>query len=99
MNFSSRCVIIPDASLRSNEVALPYICFVEMWKPDIINFLVKLDGCSYDKAVERWFDGYREFDDKIYAIIKHIIKHDKGGTYILLNRNPELFAGPMSATA
>ena len=61
-----------------------------MWRPDIINILVKLDGISYSKALERWFDGYRAFDNKIYSIIKYILKHDKGKTYILLNRNPEL---------
>ena len=89
MNFSSRCVIIPDASLRSYQIRIPYVCFVEMWKPEIINTLVKLDGIRYDTAVARWFDGYREFDPKIYSIIKYIMKHTKEGCKCMLNRNPE----------
>ena len=93
INFSSRCVIVPDADLRSNEVRLPYVCFVEMWKPDIINLLVKLDGISYDVAVDRWFEGYREFDEKIYQIILYILKKSKHHVKIMLNRNPTINMG------
>lgn len=88
MNFSSRCVIIPDASLRSYQVKIPYVCFVELWKPEIINLLVKLDGISYHDAMCRWFDGYRAFDTKIYSIIEYILHKTKGGAQIMLNRNP-----------
>ena len=95
MNFSSRCVIIPDASLRSYQIRIPYVCFLEMWKPEIINTLVKLDGIRYDTAVNRWFDGYREFDPKIYSIIEYIMKHTKGGCKCMLNRNPKFLMGLM----
>lgn len=90
MNFSSRCVIIPDASLRSYQVKIPYVCFVELWKPEIINLLVKLDGISYHDAMCRWFDGYRAFDTKIYSIIEYILHKTKGGAQIMLNRNPKV---------
>ena len=58
---------------------------MELWKPDIINMLVKLDGISYHKAVDRWFEGYLDFDQKIYEIIQYIIKNSKGGCCVLLN--------------
>jgi hypothetical protein len=88
MNFSSRCVIVPDSSLRSYEISIPYVCMAELYKPDIINLLVKLDGISYNKAVDRWFDAYREFDPKIYSIMQYIIKNSAEGSRCLLNRNP-----------
>ena len=88
MNFSSRCVIVPDSSLRSYEISIPYVCMAELYKPDIINLLVKLDGISYNKAVDRWFDAYREFDPKIYSIMQYIIKNSAEGARCLLNRNP-----------
>ena len=93
VNFSSRCVIVPDSSLRSNEIRLPYVCFVEMWKPDIINLLVRLDGVSYDVAVDRWFEGYRQFDEKIYQIILYILKKSKQPVRCMLNRNPTINMG------
>ena len=93
MNFSSRCVIVPDSSLRSYEVVVPYVCFVELYKPDIINLLVKLDGISYNKAVDRWFKAYRDFDSKVYSIIQYIIKNSKDGCRIMLNRNPTINMG------
>lgn len=68
--------------------------FVELWKPDIVNLLVKLEGYSYSQAYERWYYAYREFDSKVYKIINYILKHEKHGASIMLNRNPTIdFSG------
>ena len=65
------------------------VCFVELYKEQIINLLVKLDGCSYGEAVFQWFNGYRDFDYKIYKVIQYLLKHTKHGCRTLLNRNPK----------
>ena len=62
------------------------VAFVELWKPDIVNLLVKLEGYTYSQAYERWYYAYREFDTKVYKIINYILKKEKGGPTILLNR-------------
>ena len=59
VNFSSRNVIIPDARLRSYQVRLPYVGFMELYKEEIINLIVKLTGVSYNVAVDEWFKGFR----------------------------------------
>ena len=90
VNFSARNVIIPDSTLRSYEIRLPYVAFIELAKEDIINLLVKLDGVSYNVAVNQWFDAYRSFSPRIYSIMKYILKHSKHGFKCLLNRNPKM---------
>lgn len=93
VNFSARNVIIPDDRLRSYQVRLPYVTFVELYKEEIINLIVKLTGVSYNIAVDEWFNAYREFDPKIYQIIKYMLKNTKNGNKILLNRNPTIDFG------
>jgi ASC-1-like (ASCH) protein len=88
VNFSARTVIVPNARLRSYQIELPYVAFVEMFKEQIINLLVKLDGMSFNDAVDLWFRAYTEFNLKVYRVIEYIIKYSKGGCRTLLNRNP-----------
>ena len=88
VNFSARTVIVPNARLRSYQIELPYVAFVEMFKEQIINLLVKLDGMSFNDAVDLWFRAYTEFNLKVYRVIEYIIKYSKGGVKTLLNRNP-----------
>jgi ASC-1-like (ASCH) protein len=86
VNFSARTVIVPNARLRSYQIELPYVAFVEMFKEQIINLLVKLDGMSFNDAVDLWFRAYTEFNLKVYRVIEYIIKYSKGGCRTLLNR-------------
>lgn len=88
MNFSARTVITPNARLRSYQIELPYVAFVEMYKEQIINLLVKLDGMTFGDAVNLWFRAYTEFNPKVYKVCNYILKHSKGGSRTLLNRNP-----------
>ena len=93
VNFSARNVIIPDPTLRSYQIRLPYVCFIELYKEEIINLLVKLTGVSYNMAVEEWFNAYREFDAKVYSVMEYILEHTKRGCRCLLNRNPTINFG------
>ena len=84
---------MPDSKLKSYEVKLPYVAAVELFKEQIINLLVKMEGCQFNEALSQWFNGYKEFDEKIYSVIKYILKHTKHKNKILLNRNPYLTVG------
>jgi hypothetical protein len=68
-----------------------------MFKEQIINLLVKLDGMSFNDAVDLWFRAYTEFNLKVYRVIEYIIKYSKGGCRTLLNRNPTIKHGSMMA--
>lgn len=94
VNFSSRCVIVPlIGRYKLNEVILPYLCFLEMYKFEIINLLCKMDKITLNEANKRWNEACQGFDKRIYLIMKHIIKNTKGGVKVLVNRNPTLNYG------
>ena len=93
INFSARTVIVPNAKLKAYQIELPYVAFVEMFKKQIINVLVRMQGCSYSEARNQWQRGYKAFDKKIYGVIKYILKNSKTPVKILLNRNPTINFG------
>lgn len=93
-NFSARCVIIPlIGRYKVNEVVLPYMCFLEMYKFEIINLLRRMDGVTVDEANRRWHEATQRFDRRIYLVMKHILKNTRGGVKVLVNRNPTLAYG------
>ena len=91
INFTARNVIVPDKTLRQNEVKLSYICMMELYKFEIIAYLVNLQQISEDEAYDEWYRATINFSDKIYEIIKYMIKHRD--MYILLNRPPTIDFG------
>lgn len=94
-NFMSRCVIIPDPSLKVDEIALPYMCLMEMMKELIINNIQRMYGCNYMDAYLRWYEGLLKVDNIMVQILETIIKQNKTGRGIpvLINRNPTLHYG------
>ena len=93
INFSGRTVIVPNAKLKAYEVEIPYVSFVEMFSEQIVNIIKKMEGCTYGEALQQWFNGYIQYDDKIYKIINHMLKKSKHKCRILLNRNPTINFG------
>lgn len=91
INFTARNVIVPDKTLRQNEVKLSYICMIELYKFEIISYLVHLQQISEDEAYDEWYRATINFSDKIYEIMKYMIKNRE--MYILLNRPPTIDMG------
>lgn len=94
-NFMSRCVIIPDPELKVDEVALPYLCLMEMMKELIINNIQRMYSCNYMDAYLRWYEGILNVDPIMVQILETIIAQSKNGRGIpvLINRNPTLHYG------
>ena len=96
INYSSRCVIVPLVGrYRTNELIIPYLCFLELYKFEIINLLSKIDGITIGEANDKWSNATRKFDKRIYSIMKYMIKNTKGGLNAILNRNPTISYGSM----
>lgn len=96
INFSSRCVIVPlIGRYRTNDIIIPYLCFLELYKFEIINLLSKMDKITISEANERWMIATRHFDKRIYLVMKYMIKHSKDGLSVILNRNPTISYGSM----
>lgn len=87
LNFTSRNVIIPDPTLKDNEVDLSYHTFLEIFKFHIIKYLECLEGISESKAEDIW-ESAHQFDEKVYDVMMDIVEHGEIGIFI--NRNPTL---------
>lgn len=87
LNFTARNVIVPDPTLRDNELSLSYNTFLEIFKYKIIYYIMKVDGITLSKAYNIWSRA-NVFNTKVYEIMKHMI--DRDNVKVLINRNPTL---------
>ena len=96
VNFSARAVIVPlIGHYQLNEIKLPYLMFLELYKYEIMNLLCRLDKMTINESIKRWNKALERFDKRIYQIMKLIIEKTKGGLYCFINRNPSLNYGSM----
>jgi DNA-directed RNA polymerase beta' subunit len=92
INFSARNIISPSkAGYKIDEVVLPYLTFLNLYKYEIVNILTKIKGVNYVEAEEIWFRASLKIDEEIYMIMKKMIVDDE--VAILLNRNPTISYG------
>ena len=89
VDYSSRNVIIPDATLKSDEVILNYHTFLELFRYEIIACLVKMDNISENAANEIWYKAKIQNNPKVYEIMKYINKTPRK---VIINRNPKSWA-------
>lgn len=87
LNYTARSVIVPDPTLKDDEIDISYHTFLEMGKNRIIYYLMKLDQVTLSVAYEEWKKAYR-FSQKVYDIMCYIVEHDD--VRMLINRNPTL---------
>lgn len=89
-NFTARNVIIPyNSKKRLDEIKLPYLCFLELFKPEIINIIASL-GHPMNEAKNIWFNASMRFDPFVYSIMKSMIEDKNKPIYLLVNRNPSI---------
>ena len=86
-NFSARSVIVPDASLRIDEIKLSYYGMVELMQQTIINVLQKSYNMTYNDAYNEWYRAQLEPNEKMIQIIRGLIKDSPRGIPVLINRN------------
>lgn len=95
-NFSTRDIIIPSSGkLRSDQIEMGYIPFLELFRYEIINFYSKLAGCTIMEASNVWDNAKNHFNPIIYAIAKHMVTDPECRKYcnVLLGRNPYINYG------
>lgn len=93
VNFSARNVIVPDATLKADELKLPYLTFLELFQEEIINLIVKMNNKSFSEATEEWHEAQTKFNPKVYEIMNYLIKNTKQGLGMLTIRNPTINFG------
>lgn len=96
-NYSSRNVITPVSKVKINEIKLPYLGFLELYKNELINLLVKMENISYYEATEYIEDSYINKNEKVYQLMKYLIKNSRNKLKVLINRNPTINYGSILA--
>ena len=92
INYSARNIITPaNKEYKLNEIVLPYLAFLELFKFEIIGIIKEIQNCSLKDAELRWFNATLKFDQKVYNIMKKMIMDND--VEVLLNRNPTLSYG------
>lgn len=87
LNYTARNVIVPEPSLRDDEIALSYHTFLNLFKYKIIYYLMKIEDINLAKAHEIWKSA-TIFNPKVYDVMEYIIENEN--TRVLINRNPTL---------
>jgi DNA-directed RNA polymerase beta' subunit len=92
VNFSARNIISPaKAGYKIDEIVLPYLTFLYLYKLEIVNVLSRIKGVSLFEAEQIWHEASVRVDREVYTIMKKMIVDEEIG--ILLNRNPTISYG------
>lgn len=91
VNYSSRQVIVPDPTLKADEIRMGYIGFLELFKFEIIAYLTKTQNITEAEAYDEWYKATITFSPKVFAIMTHMVKNKK--KHVLINRNPTIDYG------
>jgi len=92
VNWSARAVIAPaPIGCRIDQIKLPYLTMLELYKFQILNLLSKIYNIDYVTALGKWNRAIDTFDQQIFDIMDQMVK--KGKVSILLNRNPTINYG------
>lgn len=92
-NYSSRCVIRQDPSLRIDQVILPYTELIIAYEQQIINILMKTYNITPDDAWGKWHRAITKKDPTIYKILEDLIHANPEGLPVIINRNPTISYG------
>jgi DNA-directed RNA polymerase beta' subunit len=92
VNFSARNIISPArAGYKIDEVILPYLTFLNLYKYEIMNIISKVKNIRYTDAQKIWYQASLKVDEEIYMIMQKMITDEE--IAILLNRNPTISYG------
>lgn len=92
--YTARNIISPaDPETKMDELEVPYLTFLELYKFELINILCKVKDISIMEASEIHFKAALEFNEEIYLMMQKIIQDEEVG--VILNRNPTIAYGSM----
>lgn len=87
-NFSCRAVIVPNWTLRTDQIKLPFKALVKLLEHAIINILHNTYGMAMHTAKAVFDKAYTDYDDRVWKIVNYIIKANENGIPFIINRNP-----------
>ena len=93
-DWCSRNIITPDSGiLRSDEIELPYIAALELFRYELENMYSKLMGCTVAEANNVWKKAKTRYNATYYMLMCKMIKENKEYLTLMINRNPSINYG------
>lgn len=93
LNWSSRDVIIPDPTLKADEIRLNYAAFLELFRFEIIGQIMRVNNVSASEAMNQWALAKIQYNPKVYEIMNYLLK--KETRRVIINRNPSINFGSL----
>lgn len=90
-DYTSRTVIVPDPTLRQDQVGFGYLTFAELLKYQIVQHIIEMYKMSEPDAWDMWSNALYEFDPHVYTIMTTMIK--SRNLYVTPGRNPSINYG------
>ena len=87
-SFSERSVIVPEPTLKMDEVSLPYTGLVLLLEQVLVNILQSSYNITYAAAYKIWYYSTLQMDERVLSILNNLIHMDK--IHVLINRNPTI---------
>ncbi len=92
LNNSARNIISPArAGIKIDELEVPYLTFMNLYKFEIINTLKQLKNITNNKAMEIWESASTHFNKDMHTLMTKIIEEEDIG--VIFNRNPTIAIG------
>ena len=86
-DWCSRNIITPNSGeLRANEIELPYISMLELFRYELINMYCKLMSVEPYAANKEWARAKVHFNPTFYHLMCKIIKNDRAFVNLMINR-------------
>ena len=99
-DFSGRSIIVPGARpLRAEEVEIPYLTFLKLFRFEIMNMYIKIYDVSVEKANHVLESASNLFDENVYKIMEILLEEHKGdhSLSVIISRNPCINMGSHGA--
>lgn len=91
MNYTARNVIVPDPTLRMDEIDIGYTTALELMKAELLDFMHRMYHINYRQAKDLWDEATMVYSPKIHKILNHMINIKP--RYVSIYRNPSINYG------
>lgn len=94
-NSCGRCIVTPAKFHNVNEISIPYVLGCELLRPLLINAIKTMDGKNIRDANTIVDNAIREFDEKIWLLMNHILQNSNNPPMMMIQRSPSLLQESM----
>lgn len=95
INNSARTLVVPGKFLNVNEINIPYVLGCELMRPLLINAIKTMDNKNIRDANSIIDNAIREFDEKIWLLMNHILQESTNPPMMMVQRSPSLLQESM----